>query len=172
MTDARDDPTPVAKLDSSHDVDPFDCGKEPLDRFLKRHALANRKASSAQTYVVCRGYKRVVGYYSLAVGAVEHEDAPGRVTRGLARHPVPVMLLARLAVDRSEQGRGLGRALLKDAILRTAQAADIAGMRALLVHAKDDEARTWYAGFDFEPSPTDPLHLFLLMKDLRILLPW
>lgn len=160
----------VQKLDASHDVDAFDCGKEPLDRFLQRHALVNQKAGSAQTYVVCRGEQRVAGYYSLAVGAVEHADAPGRVSKGLARHPIPVMLLARLAIDRSEQGKGLGKALLKDALLRTAQAADIAGIRALLVHAKDDEARAWYEQFDFEPSPTDPYHLFLLMKDLRALL--
>ncbi len=160
----------VRKHDASLDVDAFDCGKEPLDRFLKRYALVNQKAGSAQTYVVCRGEQRVVGYYSLAVGAVEHADAPGRVSKGLARHPIPVMLLARLAIDRSEQGKGLGKALLKDALLRTAQAADIAGIRALLVHAKDDEARAWYEGFDFEPSPTDPYHLFLLMKDLRSLL--
>ena len=160
----------VQKLDASHDVDAFDCGKEPLDRFLQRHALVNQKAGSAQTYVVCRGEQRVAGYYSLAVGAVEHAEAPGRVSKGLARHPIPVMLLARLAIDRSEQGKGLGKALLKDALLRTAQAADIAGIRALLVHAKDDEARAWYEQFDFEPSPTDPYHLFLLMKDLRALL--
>lgn len=160
----------VQKLDASHDVDGFDCGKEPLDRFLQRHALVNQKAGSAQTYVVCRGEQRVAGYYSLAVGAVEHADAPGRVGKGLARHPIPVMLLARLAIDRAEQGKGLGKALLKDALLRTAQAAEIAGIRALLVHAKDDEARAWYEQFDFEPSPTDPYHLFLLMKDLRALL--
>ena len=160
----------VQKLDASHEVDAFDCGKEPLDRFLQRHALVNLKAGSAQTYVVCRGEQRVVGYYSLAVGAVEHADAPSRVGKGLPRHPIPVMLLARLAVDRSEQGNGLGKALLKDSLLRTAQAADIAGIRALLVHAKDDEARAWYEQFDFDPSPTDPYHLFLLMKDLRALL--
>ncbi|WP_135451138.1 GNAT family N-acetyltransferase [Tabrizicola caldifontis] len=160
----------VQKLDASHDVDGFDCGKEPLDRFLQRHALVNQKAGSAQTYVVCRGEQRVAGYYSLAVGAVEHAEAPGRVSKGLARHPIPVMLLARLAIGRAEQGKGLGKALLKDALLRTAQAADIAGIRALLVHAKDDEARAWYEQFDFEPSPTDPYHLFLLMKDLRALL--
>ncbi|MCV0351612.1 MAG: GNAT family N-acetyltransferase [Nitratireductor sp.] len=160
----------VQKLDASHDVDAFNSGKEPLDRFLQRHALVNQKAGSAQTYVVCRGEQRVVGYYSLAVGAVEHADAPGRVGKGLARHPIPVMLLARLAIDRSEQGKGLGKALLKDALLRTAQAADIAGIRALLVHAKDDEARAWYERFDFDPSPTDPYHLFLLMKDLRAIL--
>jgi len=111
-----------------------------------------------------------VGYYRLAVGAVEHADAPSRVGKGLARHPIPVMLLARLAIDRSEQGKGLGKGLLKDALLRTDRAAEIAGIRALLVHAKDEEARAWYARFDLEPSPTDPYHLFLLMKDLRALL--
>ena len=157
----------VQQLSGAHDPEAFDCGKEPLNQFLIRFALGNQKAGSARTYVVCADGTRVVGYYSLAVGAVEHAEAPDRVGRGLARHPIPVMLLARLAVDRSAQGRGLGRALLKDALLRTDQAADIAGIRALLVHAKDDEARAWYESFDFEPSPSDPYHLFLLMKDLR-----
>jgi len=90
--------------------------------------------------------------------------------KGLARHPVPVMILARLAVDVDHQGRGIGKALLKDALLRTAQAADIAGIRCLLVHAKDDTARQWYAGWEFESSPTDPYHLFLMLKDLKALL--
>lgn len=160
----------IEKLNASHVLDGFDCGKAPLDRFLQRFALTNQASGSAQTYVVCRGEGRIVGYYSLCVGAVEHGEAPQRVGKGLARHPIPVMLLARLAIDRAEQGRGLGKALLKDALLRTAQAAEIAGIRALLVHAKDDEARAWYAAFDFEPSPTDAYHFFLLLKDLRVLL--
>lgn len=160
----------ITPLTAAHDLDPFDCGKPPLDRFLHRHALVNQTAGGARTYVVCRGESRVVGYFSLAVGAVEHAAAPARVAKGLARHPIPVMILARLAVDSTAQGHGLGAALLKDALLRTAQAADIAGIRALLVHAKDAEARAWYARFDFEPSPSDPLHLFLLLKDLRALL--
>jgi len=160
----------VEKLGAEHDTGPFDCGKEALNRFLKRFALVNQKAHAAQTYVACRPRRVVVGYYSLAVGSVEHAEAPKRVAHGLAKHPIPVMVLARLAVDRAMQGQGLGQALLKDALLRTAQAADIAGIRALLVHAKDDEARAWYARFDFEPSPTDPHHLFLLMKDLKALL--
>ncbi len=158
------------KLGADHDLSRFDCGKEPLNRFLQRFALINQRANSAQTYVVCGEAKIVVGYHSLAVGAVEPAAAPGRVVKGLARQPVPVMLLARLAVDRSAQGGGLGKALLKDALRRTAQAADIAGIRALLVHAKDEEAEAWYEKFDFEPSPTDPLHLFLLMKDLGTLI--
>lgn len=148
-------------------MEAFASGKEPLDRFLQRHALMNAAAGSARTYVVSRGPRRVVGYYSLAVGAAEHADAPARVGKGLARHPIPVMVLARLAVDRGEQGRGLGRALLKDALLRTAQAAEIAGIRALMVHAKDRDARDWYAGLNFNPSPGNPYHLYLLLKDLR-----
>ena len=107
----------------------------------------------------------MLGYYSLATGAVEHASTP--INKGLAKHAVPVLLLARLAVDRTCQGRGLGKALVKDALLRTATAADIVGIRALLVHAKDEEARAWYEALEFEPSPTDPRHLFLLMKDLR-----
>lgn len=162
--------TAAEKLSANHDIDQFDCGREALNRFLQRHALANQSANAARTYVVCGQGNRVVGCYSLAVGAVEHGSAPGRITRGLARHLVPVMLLARLAVDQTVQGSGLGKALIKDALLRTAQAAGIAGIRALLVHAKDDEAKSWYERFDFECSPTDPYHLFLLMKDIRALL--
>ena len=161
--------SPVEKLAAYHEVDAFDCGKKPLDHFLKRFALANQNAGSARTYVVCRR-RRVVGYYSLAAGAVQPADAPTRVGKGLARHPIPVMLLARLAVDRSCQGQELGEALIKDALFRTAEAAEIAGIRALLVHAKDEEARAWYEALEFEPSPTDPRHLFLLMKDLHALL--
>ena len=160
----------IEKLSAHHDTSQFDCGKETLNRFLRRFALVNQAANAAQTYVLCRTDSTVVAHYSLAVGAVEHTAAPSRIGQGLARHAIPVMLLARLAIDRGEQRRGLGKALLKDALLRTAQAADIAGIRALLVHAKDEEARTWYAHFDFEPSPTDPVHLFLLMKDIKTLI--
>lgn len=110
--------------------------------------------------------ERVVGYYALSAASVEQDDAPTRVRKGLARHPIPVILLARLAVDQSEQGRGLGAALLKDALQRAGSAAGEIGARAVLVHAKDEEAKAFYEHFDFEPSPSDPLHLFLLMKDL------
>lgn len=161
--------SPVHKLSAQDVTDPFDCGQEELDRFLKKFALPNQAANAAQTYVTCRA-NRVVGYYSLAVGSVQPEKSPKRTTKGLARHPVPVMILARLAVDRSEQATGIGKALLKDALLRTQQAADIAGIRALVVHAKNETARSWYEQFGFEPSPTDPLHLFLLLKDLKELL--
>ncbi len=158
--------SPIEKLLPTHEVDSFDCGKEPLNNFLKRFALVNQRNGSSQTYVAHRK-QHVVGYYSLAVGSVIYEAAPARVTKGLARHPVPVMLLTRLAVDVSEQRTGIGRGLLKDALLRTVQAAEIAGIRALLVHAKDEAAKAWYLKYDFEVSATDPLHLFLLMKDVR-----
>lgn len=156
----------IQKLDRSHIVDPFACGYADLDRYISRFALNNQSAGSAQTYVALADGK-VVGYYSLAVGAVAHARAPARMVKGLARHPVPVMLLARLAVDNPSKGRGLGAALLHDALARTLQAADIAGIRAIIVHAKDDEARRFYEHFDFDPSPTDTYHLFLLIKDLR-----
>lgn len=159
----------VGKLSAADDVDAFDCGSPALNQFLQRYALLNQKANSAQTYVCCvEG--AVVGFYSLVVGSVDPESAPSRVSKGLARHPVPVMILARLAVDQAHQGKGLGQALLKDALLRTAQAADIAGVRALLVHAKDDAARQWYESWEFEPSPSDTFHLFLMLKDLKSLL--
>lgn len=160
---------PVRKLAALDAVDGFDCGQPPLNQFLQRYALVSQKANSAQTYVSCLAGE-VAGFYSLAVGSVDPEMTPPRVTKGLARHPVPVMILARLAVDLRYQAQGLGRALLKDALLRTARAADIAGIRCLLVHAKDDAARQWYLSWEFEPSPSDPYHLFLLIKDLRGLL--
>lgn len=160
---------PIRKLAVTDDVAGFDCGQPALNQFLQRYALVNQQANSAQTYVCCQT-GTAVGFYSLAVGSVDPVITPPRVTKGLARHPVPVMILARLAVDLAHQRQGLGQALLKDALLRTARAADIAGIRCLLVHAKDDTARQWYLSWDFEPSPTDPYHLFLMIKDLKGLL--
>lgn len=165
-----DDYASVRKLAVTDQVDAFDCGQAALNQFLQRYALVNQKANSAQTYVCCQGRDSVVGFYSLAVGSVNPEVTPSRIMKGIARHPVPVMILARLAVDKEHQRKGLGQALLKDALLRTAQAADIAGIRCLLVHAKDDAARLWYESWEFEPSPTDPYHLFLMLKDLKGLL--
>jgi GNAT superfamily N-acetyltransferase len=159
----------IEKLTVQHDVTAFDCGRPELNQFLQRFALPSQQANSSQTYVACRG-RQVTGYYSLAVGGVAWNEAPPRNSKGLARHPIPVMILGRLAVDQTQQGGGLGRALLKDALLRTAGAAGIAGIRALLVHAKDEAAKRWYEQFDFDPSPSDPLHLFLEMKDLKRLI--
>ena len=160
---------PVRKLASSDIVEGFDCGQTPLNQYLQRFALTNQKAGSAQTYVCCAdGW--VAGYYSLAVGSVDPANAAPRVIKRIARHPVPVMILARLAVALGHHNVGLGLALLRDALLRTAQASDIAGIRALLVHAKDETARRWYLNWEFEASVTDPFHLLLLLKDLKSIL--
>src|SRR5689334_17479260 len=159
-------PRRVEKLRPDHPIESFDCGTEELNRYLLRYAWTNQQAGSAQTYVGLAG-TAIVGYHTLAVGHVVHEEAPERVIKGLAKHPVPIMLLARLAVDRRWQGQGIGKALLRDAMQRTLQAADIAGIRAFAVHAKDEEARKFYQKFDFIPSPTDPMHMFVLLKDVR-----
>jgi GNAT superfamily N-acetyltransferase len=156
----------IEKLRRNHEIDSFDCGEAALNRFLIRYALQNQQAGASQTYVALAD-AAVVGYYTLVFGQVDYDDAPERLTKGLARHPVPMMLLARLAVAVAWQGKGLGSGMLKDAMLRTLQAADIAGIRAFVVHAKDDAARAFYERFDFVASPSAPYHLFRLLKDIR-----
>lgn len=158
----------IEKLSSLHDLQGFDCGQEDLNHWLRKFALQNQATNSSQTYVGSSGVD-VVGFYSLAVGQLEHESAPERLRKGIARQPIPVMLLARLGVHKDWQKQGVGRALLRDAVLRTLQAAQIAGIRALLVHAKDEQAKTYYSPFNFVESTTDPLHLCALLKDLRAL---
>jgi GNAT superfamily N-acetyltransferase len=159
----------IEKLRRDHPVDRFDCGQEALNRFLVRYAFQNQQAEASQTYVALMG-DEVVGFHTLVVAQVEYDDAPQRLGKGLAKHPIPLMLLARLAVATSSQRKGLGSGLLKDAMLRTVQAADIAGIRAMVVHAKDDDARAFYERFGFVPAPTDPYHLFVLIKDVRAVL--
>lgn len=156
-------------LTSNHEFEYFDCGIPALNNYLMKFALLNNNNHSARTYVSTRD-NIVVGYYSLAYGTVSHEEATARVKKGLAKHPIPTMLLARLAVDKKEQGKGLGKSILKDALLRTIQAADIAGLRAIIVHAKDEMAEDFYKKFGFEESPIDPFHLLLHIKDIRRIL--
>ena len=156
----------IEKLARHHKLDGFDCGQEALNRYLIRFAYPTQQASASQTYLGMAD-EQVIGFYTLVVGEVSFADAPERLTKGLARHPVPIMLLARMGVSESWKGKGVGKGLLKDAMLRTLQAADIAGIRAFAVHAKDDSARDFYEHFDFMPSPTDPLHLFILVKELK-----
>lgn len=155
-------PEPISE---AHDLGDFVSGNEVLDRWLRERALDNERRGASRTFVAAAG-NRVVGYYSLAVTALHRSQATGRARRNMPE-PVPAMLLARLAVDRTVAGRGLGRALLRDAMLRTLGAAEVAGIRILLVHAADEEAKRWYRQFDFEESPTDPLHLMLLLDDIR-----
>jgi GNAT superfamily N-acetyltransferase len=156
----------IQKLHRRHEVERFDCGNSDLNRFLARYALQNQNANASQTYVGVVG-EELIGYYTLVYGEVGFEEAPERIRKGLARYPVPVMVLARLAVSTTWQRRGVGKGLLKDAVLRTDQAADIAGLRAFAVHAKDEQAKAHYEQFGFQPSLTDPYHLCVLLKDLR-----
>lgn len=159
----------IEKLRGDHAVAGFDCGSPPLNTFLERYALANQKAGSSQTYVALAG-EQIVGYYTLTVGDVAYGDAPERLAKGLPRHPVPVMIVARLAIARTSQGPGLGPGLLLDAMRRTLQAADIAGIRAILVHAKDDNARAFYEHFGFSSFAEEPRTLYWLLKDIRPML--
>jgi GNAT superfamily N-acetyltransferase len=163
-----------ALLSADHNVDNFNCGKEPLDLFLKKHARQNERKGSSRTYVTCPESDpvRVVGYYSLVYASVLREKAPAAAQKGMPpKYEIPVMLLARLAVDAAyrppAQKLGLGTALLKDALLKAVEAANIAGMRAMLVDAIDDEAMTWYRQFGFVSSPIEDLQLFLTMDQIR-----
>ncbi len=158
---------PPEPLTDAHDLSTFDSGEPSLDDWLRRRALRNEASGGSRTYVVCRGSrKQVVAYYCLAAGAVAHAGAPGRVRRNMP-DPIPVMILGRLAVDRNEQGQGLGSGMLRDAILRTLQAADIAGIRAILVHALSHNSRRFYERCGFHPSPIDPMTLMITVAEAR-----
>ncbi len=152
-------------LDDRHIFDTFDCGVPALDEWLKRRARANAKDGASRTYVACDG-SQVIGYFALAAGAVEVAAAPGRFRRNMP-DPIPVVVLARLAVDRSQHGKGLGRALFRDAALRVLQAADIIGVRGLLVDAISDEAKSFYLSLGMIVSPLDFMTLMITLADLR-----
>jgi len=155
-------------LTAAHAVSAFDCGVESLNLWLKRHALQAASSGSARTYAIRdTKHDRVVGYHAMAAAAVSPAQATARAAKGMPRHPILAVLLARLAVDTDVQGRGLGAWLLRDAMLRAVSVSDVLGVRALLVHAIDDDARAFYIRYGFEPSPTDALNLQLLLKDIR-----
>jgi GNAT superfamily N-acetyltransferase len=154
---------PPEKLQPEHDVSEFECGEPVLNDWLRRRALQNQQSGASSTYVVL-DKTRVVGYYSLAAGSVARETAPGRVRRNVP-DPIPVVVLGRFGVDRDFQGQGLGRALLRDAIVRTLQAADIIGVRAILVHALSDQAKRFYEDCGFTPSPINPLTLMITVPE-------
>ncbi|MFO0937511.1 MAG: GNAT family N-acetyltransferase [Gemmataceae bacterium] len=154
--------SPVAPLDGGHDRTAFDCGVPSLNLYLRQFALQNQKKNIVRNYVTTHPSSRsIVGFYSLVFSEIQQSGMPAKRGKGLGQYPIPVMLLARLAVDVREQGKGLGKALLKDAILRTMQAAEIAGLKFLLVHARDAEAADFYRKHGFEPVMDDPLKLFL-----------
>ena len=150
-------------LRADHDLSEFTCGEPSLNDWLRRRAFRNEASGASRTYVVCVG-QRVVGYYALAVGAVAHAGAPGGVRRNMP-DPVPVMVIGRLAVDERFQGLGIGPGLLRDAALRTLQAAEIAGIRAILVHAISERARRFYVDCGFMASPVDPMTLMITLSE-------
>jgi len=152
----------VAPLDGGYDRTVFDCGVPALNLYLRSYALQNQKKGIVRNYVTTRtDGKVVVAYYTLVYAAIDQKRLPAKVVKGLGKYDIPLMVLARLAVDHRTQGQGLGKALLKDAILRTIQAAEIAGLKLLLVHAKDEIAADFYRKYGFEPVVDDPLKLFL-----------
>ena len=156
----------VEKLRRDLDLSTFDCGNPALTTWLRKFAWLNQQADSAKTYIAVRE-NRVAGYYALTAGSVLKCESPERIAKGLANHPVGVVLLARLAVDVTQEGKGLGKALLFDALKRIEEAADIVGVRAVMVHAIDDRARRFYEHFNFDRSPIDPFQLMILLKDIR-----
>jgi GNAT superfamily N-acetyltransferase len=159
------DPEP---LDPRHVLDDFDCGVNSLNTWLTEHARQAVGAGSARVFVIVDAeLERVCGYYALAAAAVSHDEATARARKGQPRHPIPAVLLARLAVDVSVQGHGIGAWLLQDAMRRAMSASEAVGMRVLLVHALDGNARAFYERWGFETSPTDPLNLQMLFKDIR-----
>lgn len=155
-----------ALLADAHNLDAFDFGVASLDQWLKRRARANQAAGASRTFVVTDGDSRVVGYYALASGALTLSDAPSKLRRNMP-DPIPMAILGRLAVDRSQQGQGLGGALLKDAVLRVRQAAAILGIRGILVHAISDDAKRFYEKFGFIAGPTNPLTLVLSLHKAK-----
>jgi len=159
---------PPEKISPNHELTQFQSGEPALDDWLRKRALQNEETGASRTYVVCLG-KRVVGYYALATGAIAHIAAPGRVRRNMP-DPVPVMVIGRLAVDQTMQGEAIGPALLRDAILRTVQAADIVGIRAILVHAISERAKRFYEKWGFVPSPVEPMTLMITIAEAQRML--
>jgi GNAT superfamily N-acetyltransferase len=155
-------PEPLGEV---HELENFYCGEATLDEWLKRRGRANNASGASRTYVVCED-SRVVGYYALASGVVMVESAPGRFRRNMP-NPIPVAVLARLAVDKNWQGRGIGRVLFRDAAQRVAQAADAIGIRGIVVHAISENAKNFYLTLGFDPSPLEPMTLMVTLADVR-----
>jgi len=160
--------SPPEPLADHHDVAAFISGEPPLDDWLKRRARSNQASGASRTFVLCQG-TRVVAYYALASGAIAVDTAPGRFRRNMPS-PIPVVVLARLAVDQDWQGRGIGRALFRDAARRVAHAADSIGIRGIVVHAISENAKSFYLALGFDPSPLEPMMLMVTLADIRAVL--
>lgn len=168
MGEVKTNPSAPERLSARHEIADFDSGVPAMDDWLKRRALKNEERGASRTYVVCVG-RKIVGYYSLSAGSILQSDAPGRVRRNMPE-PIPVILLGRLAVDRNWQGKGIGKGLLRDAVLRTISAAEITGVRALLVHAISEDAKHFYKSCGFQESPMDPMMLMATLGDAKLAL--
>lgn len=154
-------PEPLA---DGHDLSEFSSGAASLDDWLRRRARANQVSVASRTFVIAEDGK-VIGYYALASGAIAVTSTVGRFRRNMP-DPIPVVVLGRLAIDRSQQGRGLGRALFRDCALRVAQAADTIGIRGIVVHAISEEAKAFYQALGFDPSPAEPMTLMVTLADI------
>ena len=161
---------PPQAISTSHQTSDFDCGKALLNEFLRLYALTNSQSGNSRTFVLAGADHRVVGYYSIAATSIVHEAAPARVKQGQPRHPLPAILMARFAVDVSQQGQGVGRALFRDALLRSLNITEELGARAFVVDAKDDEALRFYNKFNMMIDAQDPRRLYLLFKDIKKIL--
>ena len=157
----------TSPLDKLQDRSAFDCEVEPLNDYLRKYALQNQKKDAARTYVLTNEKDQVIGYYTLVFGSVSIDETTAMISAGLSKHPIPVILLARLAIDKNQKSRGLGKTLIRDPLLRAVRAAEIAGLRAFMVHAKDASAKAFYEKMGFQPSPHNEFHLFLKMSDIR-----
>jgi GNAT superfamily N-acetyltransferase len=162
--------TPPELINKNHDKNTFDCGNDSLNIFLKNYSLQNDKNNSSRTYVA--GNKKdnlIIGYYTLTYGSIAYGQATPSVKKNMPQYPIPVMLLARLAVDKKYKNLGVGTGLLKDALLRTMQASEIAGLRAIITHAKDNSAKQFYLKHGFKESPLDNYHMMISLKEIGLL---
>ncbi|MBX9771329.1 MAG: GNAT family N-acetyltransferase [Candidatus Obscuribacterales bacterium] len=153
-------------LEDGHDTSNFDCGVEALDIYLQRYARQTQKREGARTYVVLAG-NRVVAYYTIVFGGIDWNDAPEHVRKGLGKYSIPIMMLGRLAVDKAWAGKGLGNSLLLDALQRALAASEIAGLRAVVVDAKDDAAKRFYEKRGFRSWPVGSNRLFVTIPELK-----
>ncbi len=158
---------PTRPLKKSDDRNSFDCGVEPLNLYLARYALQNQKKDAARTYVAVNNDGKIAGYYTLVYGSMTVGETPEEISSGLGKYPVPIILIARLAVRIDEHGKGIGRSLIRDALVRSVGAADIAGLSAVVVDAKDADAKAFYEKMGFVPGPEDEFQLFMKMSDVR-----
>lgn len=161
---------PTRPVRKSDDRKSFDCGVDPLNFYLSQYAHQNQKKDAARTYVVVNGEGKIVGYYTLVYGSMTVEETPEEISSGHGKYPVPIILIARLAVSIEEHGKGLGKSLVRDALVRSVSAAEIAGLSAVVVDAKDADAKAFYEKMGFIPGPEDEFQLFMKTSDVRALL--